>query len=103
MSAGLQPARATPGRRRTVTIAAVVVAAGALAAGSIVAGRSSGGDNGGPPAAARLTTVAIVRTDLTSTTQVTGTLGFAGSRTIIGRTSGSLFTWLPSPGVVVRR
>jgi peptidoglycan hydrolase-like protein with peptidoglycan-binding domain len=91
------------GKRRTVTIAGVVVAAGALVAAGIAAGRHSGGDGGGAPAAGRLTTVRVVRADLTSTTQVTGTLGFAGSRTIVGQTAGSLFTWLPSPGAVVRR
>ena len=103
MSADLRSVPARRGRRRTVTIAGVVVGAGALVAGGIVAGRSSGGDNGGAPAAARVTTARVVRADLTSTTQVTGTLGFAGSRTIIGQTAGSLFTWLPSPGAVVRR
>jgi peptidoglycan hydrolase-like protein with peptidoglycan-binding domain len=102
MSADLQPVPARRGRRRTVTIAGVVVAAAALVAGGIVAGRHSGRDGGGP-AAARLTTVSVVRADLTSTTQVTGTLGFAGSVTIIGQTAGSLFTWLPSSGTVVRR
>jgi peptidoglycan hydrolase-like protein with peptidoglycan-binding domain len=81
-------------------LAGAVVAAGALVAGGIAHG---GGEGGGAPAAARLTTVGVVRADLTSTTQVTGTLGFAGSRTIIGQTAGSLFTWLPSPGAVVGR
>jgi peptidoglycan hydrolase-like protein with peptidoglycan-binding domain len=103
MSAELQPVTARRGRRRTVTIAGVLVTAGALVAGGIVAGRHSGGDASGAPAAARLTTVGVVRADLTSTTQVTGTLGFAGSLTIAGQTAGSLFTWLPSPGAIVHR
>jgi peptidoglycan hydrolase-like protein with peptidoglycan-binding domain len=101
MSVEVQPVP-RHGGRRTVTIAGIVLAAGALVAGGIFAGRDGGGGHGGAPAE-HLITAEVVRTDLTSTTQVTGTLGFAGSLTIIGQTAGSLFTWLPSPGAIVHR
>ncbi|MCW3067104.1 MAG: Peptidoglycan-binding domain 1 protein [Solirubrobacterales bacterium] len=101
MSAELQavPRR---GGRRTATVVGIVLAAGALVAGGIVAGRHGGGGDGGAPVA-QLTTAEVVRTDLTSTTQVPGTLGFAGAVTVIGQTAGAQFTWLPTPGAVIRR
>jgi peptidoglycan hydrolase-like protein with peptidoglycan-binding domain len=102
MSADVQPVPARRRGRRAVTITGVFVAAGALVAAGIVAGRDGGGGDGGAPAA-RVTTAAVVRTDLTSTTQVTGTLGFAGSVTVYGNTSGAQFTWVPLPGQVIRR
>lgn len=102
MSADLQPVPARRGGRRAVTIAGVVVAAGALVAAGIVAGHRGAPDGGNAPAA-RTATASIVRTDLTSTTQVTGTLGFAGLVTVSGNTTGTQFTWLPSPGQIVRR
>ena len=104
MSADLEAVPARRARVRSVTIAGiVVVAAGALAAGGVVAGRHGVGADRGAQAAERVTTVGVVRTNLTSTTQVTGTLGFGGSLTIIGQTAGALYTWLPAPGAVVRR
>ena len=53
----------------------------------------------GAPAPA---TAAVTRQDLTATTPVTATLGYAGSYPVTGRGGGTL-TWLPSAGQVVRQ
>jgi hypothetical protein len=62
----------------------------------------------GRPAAAagnvtRLTTVPVVRTGLVNTVQVSGSLGYAGSVTVVNQTAGTAYTALPPPGQVVRR
>jgi hypothetical protein len=48
-------------------------------------------------------TAPIVRTDLQTTTQVAGTLGYAGSYQVISQLSGIALTAVASPGAVVRR
>ena len=45
----------------------------------------------------------VVRADLTSTVQVQGTLGYAGSYTIVNQAAGTAFTTLPAPGTTIRR
>ena len=57
----------------------------------------------GRPAAAaggqtRLTTAPVVRTGLVNTVQVSGTLGYAGSATVINQTVGTAIRPCPSPG-----
>jgi peptidoglycan hydrolase-like protein with peptidoglycan-binding domain len=90
------------GRRRTLTLAGGLAAATVLVVvGAIAGNRSARGGAGAP--AARIATASIVRTNLTSTTQVTGTLGFAGSVTVSGNTTGTQFTWVPSAGQIIRR
>jgi multidrug efflux pump subunit AcrA (membrane-fusion protein) len=44
----------------------------------------------------------VTRQDLSATTPVTATLGYADSFTVLGHGSGTL-TWLPSPGQVIRQ
>jgi hypothetical protein len=44
----------------------------------------------------------VTRQDLSATTPVTATLGYAGSYTVTGQGGGTL-TWLPSPGRVIRQ
>jgi len=53
----------------------------------------------GAPAPA---TAAVTRQDLTATTPVTATLGYAGSYPVTGRGGGTL-TWLPPAGQVIRQ
>jgi hypothetical protein len=53
--------------------------------------------------ATRLTTVPVVRTGLVNTVQVSGSLGYAGSVTVVNQTAGTAYTALPQPGQVVRR
>ncbi len=86
---------------RWVALGAVaVVAAGAVAgwqAGVFSPAASSGTGQQGAPAPA---TRAVTRQDLSATTPVTATLGYAGSYLVSGLGGGTL-TWLPSPGQVI--
>jgi hypothetical protein len=79
---------------------AVVVAAGGLAAawgaGAFSSTASSAGGQGAPAP----TTRPVLRQDLSSTTPVNATLGYAGSYPVAGKGGGTL-TWLPSPGQVI--
>ena len=90
------------GRGRWAAAGAVVVV---LAAGGVAAWRAGvfGPDGspvaaagGAPPAATR----PVVREDLSATTAVTATLGYAGSYTVLGQGGGTL-TWLPQTGQVI--
>jgi hypothetical protein len=78
----------------------VVVAAGAVAAwraGAFSPAGSPGpGQQGAPPPA----TKPVLREDLSATTPVTATLGYAGFYPVTGQGGGTL-TWLPSPGRVI--
>ena len=91
------------GRHRRVIGAAVValVAVGGLAlvSGVFESGHSNHGsaDNGSATSLARIT-----RRTLSQTTQFNGTLGYAGSYTVLGRARGTV-TWLPKVGQVVRQ
>jgi hypothetical protein len=96
-------ATSPPGaRRRAGWVAAgvaVVLAAGAAAAwraGVFSPAVASGGQPGGPAPA----TAAVVRGDLSASTPVAATLGYAGSYTVTGSGGGTL-TWLPALGQVI--
>ena len=94
-------ARGSRGRGRWVALGiVVVVAAGAVSAwraGVFSAAASPG--SGGPGAAARAT-AAVVRQDLSASTPVAATLGYADSYPVTGRGGGTL-TWLPPAGRVI--
>jgi hypothetical protein len=89
-------------RRRAVAMAVVLVV---LAAGAAIAWRagafgshgSSGTGQGVPPSA----TQPVVQEDVSSTTPVSATLGYAGSYTVRGQ--GGTLTGLPSAGQVIRQ
>jgi hypothetical protein len=89
--------------RRWVIVAAValLIAAGAVAVASGVFDRgeaSSGtGDDGFATSLATVT-----RRTLSKTTQFNGTLGYAGSYTVLGQAPGTV-TWLPKAGRVIRQ
>ena len=88
------------GRRRWVAAAVllVVIAAGALAVVSVVGG---GGDSSGSGGNASATSLATVdRRTLSQATQFNGTLGYAGSYTVLGQSRGTV-TWLPQSGQVI--
>jgi hypothetical protein len=81
--------------------AAVVAAAGAAVA---VAGPFAGAGHagGGPAASGHSTSLsAIARRLLVAQTNVSATLGYAGSYTVAGH--GGTLTWLPGPGAVIRQ
>jgi hypothetical protein len=99
---GAAEARGPRGRGRWVAVGIViVVAAGAVSAwraGVFSPAASSGTGQGAPPPA----TQAVTRQDLSATTPVTATLGYAGSYPVTGQGGGTL-TWLPSAGQVIRQ
>jgi len=89
-------------RGRTAVMVVILVALAAAAgvawrAGAFGSHGSSGAGQGAPPPA----TQAVVREDVSSTTPVTATLGYAGSYTVRGQ--GGALTWLPSAGQVIRQ
>ncbi len=94
-------ARGSRGRGRWVALGiVVVVAAGAVSAWragvfSAAASPGSGGVGAAAPA-----TAAVVRQDLSASTPVAATLGYADSYQVTGRGGGTL-TWLPPTGRVI--
>jgi hypothetical protein len=96
---GLPPRRRR--RRRWVIVAVVLVS---LAAGALVVvsgvfdGDGGNSRSGGNGSATSLATVE--RRSLSKQTQVNGTLGYAGSYTVLGQAHGTV-TWLPELGQVI--
>jgi hypothetical protein len=92
-------------------VAAVTVAAGALAgaavAGALVAVAGSGNSSGtGAPSgnSSQVATAPVVRTDLSTTVQVGGSIGYGGAYTIAALGGGGgVYTWLPQPGQVIKQ
>jgi hypothetical protein len=82
-----------------VVVLAAAGAAGAWRAGVLSSAGSSGSGQQGRPAPA---TQAVVREDLSATTPVSATLGYAGSYRVTGQGGGTL-TWLPQAGQVIRQ
>jgi hypothetical protein len=100
--AGGAPGRGR-GRRVAVWLVVVVVlAAGGVAAWRAGVFRSNGSPGSSSGSVAAPATEPVVQRDLSETTPVNGTLGYAGSYTVTGKGSGTL-TWLPSAGQVVRQ
>jgi hypothetical protein len=103
MADGARGGRAGPVRRRTGLVAvagvlvAIGVAAGITAAVSARRGPASRGSG------IQVATARVVRTDLTNTLQVSGSLGYAGSFTVVNELQGTAYTALPQPGQVVSR
>jgi len=84
-----------------VAVVLVVIAAGALAVvGGVFDGGGGSSASGGDGSATSLATVQ--RRTLSQTTQFNGTLGYAGSYTVLGLAWGTV-TWLPAAGRVVRQ
>jgi Putative peptidoglycan binding domain len=91
-------------RRKVIITAATVIALGAGGAAAGVTyslgqrpAASGVQDNGAVTA-----TVPVARQTLSSQRSVAGTLGYAGSYTILGQGGGTI-TWLPSAGKVIRQ
>jgi len=90
------------GRGRWVALGiAVVVAAGAVAAWRAGAFSPASPRSGGQGAAAPATG-AVTRQNLSATTPLAATLGYAGSWTVSGQ-GGGMLTWLPPDGRVIRQ
>jgi hypothetical protein len=94
-------ARGSRGRCRWVALGVVaVVAAGAVAAWRAGVFSPAAASLTGQQRAAAPATAAVTRQDLSATTPVTATLGYAGSYMVTGQGGGTL-TWLPSAGQVI--
>ena len=87
--------------RGSALVAASVVVAGVVAVTLVVT--SSGGAPSDPTTPVPTSTAAVVRTDLSTTTQEAGNLGFAGTYNIVNETTGRTFTALPAVGDRVDR
>ena len=88
--------------KRATVLAAPVVAAGVTA--GVVLGTPA--LRPGQPAAAPAVAVgyaSVARADLTNTVQVSGSLGYAGSYTIVNQAQGTAYTALPDAGAIIRR
>jgi hypothetical protein len=86
-------------RRAALAVTAVLAAGGVWAwqAGAFSPAGSADDARDAPPPA----TAAVTRQDITATTPVTATLGYAGSYQVRGQGGGTL-TWLPPAGQVIR-
>jgi hypothetical protein len=82
-------------------VALVLIVAGALAvvAGAFDRAGSASGSGGNGPATSFAT---VQRRTLSQTTQFNGTLGYAGSYTVLGESRGTV-TWLPQSGQVIHQ
>jgi hypothetical protein len=89
-------------RRAAVVVAAPIVVAG-VTAGIVLSGPPWRSQHPAAAAAVTLGSAPVVRTDLTSTVQVSGSLGYAGSYTVVNQASGTAYTALPAPGAIIRR
>jgi putative peptidoglycan binding protein len=96
------PRRGGRRRRRVAAVAAPIVAA-AVAAGIVLSGPPWRPAHPAAEAAVTLGTAPVVRTDLINTVQVSGSLGYAGSYTIVNQAAGTAYTALPAAGTVIRR
>ncbi len=76
---------------------AAAALAGAVAAVAIRGGQAAPAAVAPPP----LTTAAVTRTDLVTTTLTGGTLGYAATRPVVNLVAG-IYTWLPRAGVTIR-
>jgi hypothetical protein len=94
--------------RRVAAIAAVTGAlVGGAVAGGVAAASASGIDNStASPAGGSnpVGTAPVVRTNLATTVQVGGSIGYDGSYTVAALGGGGgVYTWLPQPGEVIRQ
>jgi len=89
-------------RRRAAFVAAPIVAAG-VAAGVVLSGPPWRPAHPAAAAAVTLGSAPVVRTDLVNTVQVSGSLGYAGSYTVVNQAAGTAYTALPAPGATIWR
>ncbi|WP_050811266.1 hypothetical protein [Streptomyces griseoaurantiacus] len=96
-----------PGRRRRIRVATGAAVAALLVAGSAAVALSGGGfgDGSGTRTAASdpsARTARVIRTDLSNSRTLEGTLGHGAATTVRGGGEGRI-TWLPSSGTTVTR
>ncbi|HEX8008010.1 MAG TPA: peptidoglycan-binding domain-containing protein [Trebonia sp.] len=89
-------------RNRTVAAAALVPSAG-IAAGVLFGTQALHPAHSAAAPAVSTGTAPVVRTDLTNTVQVSGSLSYAGSYTVVNEAQGTAYTALPAVGATIRR
>ncbi|MEY9949510.1 peptidoglycan-binding protein [Kitasatospora sp. GAS1066B] len=96
-----EPPRRGKRRRRVAVIVALAVTVGIGAAGAVVlSGR--GKPHAAASSGAQVRTVAVVKTDLSNSQTISGTLGFGTPQTLTGAKQG-IITALPAAGTTVTR
>ena len=91
-----------PRRSRAVAVALPVLAAG-LTAGALLGVTALRPPRPADASATPTSTAPVVRTDLTNTVQVAGSLGYAGSYSVVNQSAGTAYTALPAVGAIIRR
>jgi putative peptidoglycan binding protein len=89
-------------RRRAALIAVPIVAAG-VTAGIVLGGPALRSPHTAAGATIPVASAPVVRADLTNTAQVSGSLGYAGSYTLVNQEQGTAYTALPAVGATIRR
>jgi hypothetical protein len=89
-----------PGGWLAAGLVVVLAAAGAVGAWRAGVFAPAGSSGSGPPGRPAPATQAVIREDLSATTPVSATLGYAGSYPVTGPGAGTL-TWLPPVGQVI--
>jgi len=89
-----------PGGWLAAGLVVVLAAGGAVGAWRAGVFAPAGSSGPGPPGRPAPATQAVIREDLSATTPVSATLGYAGSYPVTGPGGGTL-TWLPPVGQVI--
>ena len=95
--------RAGGRRLRRATLIAVPIAAAGVTAGIVIGGPALRSPHTAAGAAIPVASAPVVRVDLTNTAQVSGSLGYAGSYTLVNSEPGTAYTALPAAGATIRR
>jgi len=90
-----------PRRSRAAAVALPVLAAG-LTAGVLLGVTALRPPRPAEASATPTGTAPVVRTNLTNTVQVAGSLGYAGSYSVVNQSAGTAYTALPAVGAIIR-
>ena len=97
------PPRSRGRRRKRATVVAALVAAVGVTVGLVLGVPALRPGHSAADPAVAVAYAPVVRTDLTNTVQVGGSLGYAGSYTIVNQAQGTAYTVLPTAGATIRR
>jgi hypothetical protein len=94
--------------RQVVVIAALAGAVvGGLVGGGVAVAASGNSNSNGTASpsgdSSQVATASVVRTTLTNTVQVGGSIGYDGSYTVTTLRGSGVYTWLPEPGQVIKQ
>ena len=89
-------------RRRAAVVGVPLLAAGATAA-ALVSGYTLYPRQQAAAPGIATSTATVVKTDLSSTIQVAGALGYRGSYGVVNESAGTAYTALPATGTIVQR